>query len=890
MSGNRRGRARVPRFWERALGWLLPAEQRSAALGDAAEEFARRAEQGSLASARRWYAGQVFRSVGPALGYRTGRALGGWHGPEQEVERMRRWIGDFGLALRGMRRHPGFSLTVLITLALGVGANTALFGVYRAVFLEPVALPDSHELVVVMEQAGFGCCGPASSPDYVDWRERNHVFEHIAVLHPGSYTLTGLEDPQRVYGTAVSASAFDLVGVEPLLGRALLPEDQVSPSVAVLSHDLWRNVLAASPDVIGTTLEVNGTPYTIVGVMPEGFDVPSPWSQMLGHKLYLPFPDAQLESERGNHGFPVVARLADGVSKEDAQADMDRIMSELAAEYPATNADRTTKVFTVHEYLFGDVGKQLALILGAAGLVLLVACGNVAGLQLARAAGREGELAVRAALGASRRALVRLLFSESLLLALLGGLGGMLLSVLMVEVFKSLLPPTLPRLDSVRVDGLALTFALGASALTALVFGMLPALLASRNDLGSSVKEGGYGTRSPAKERLRNGFIAVQIALGLVLANAATLLVRSYTTLRGQDFGFETGGVITMSLSPSGPRYPDGASYALFYDDVQARVRALPGVESVGMVSRLPLFGGSNGNVWVEGTPPRSNEGEGPLVEVTSVTGDYFAAMGIPLLEGRLLQPDDSISSAVGVVINQRFARLAWPDGDALGKRFSFSDDPPQWLTVVGVVGDVRQWGPEQDPLSQAYFPITQGWSTSGYLTVRAGTEPETLVPLIREAVLAVDPSQPPSDVRTMSERLERTFAQRRFYTTLVALFAAAALFLAAAGIYGTVSYFVTRRVRELAIRITLGARDTGIVRLVVRRAVRLAIAGVTLGLAGVWASTRAFEGLVYGVRPLDLPTLIGGCVLLGAVAVVAAVMPARRAVRVPPLLALRAE
>ena len=881
----------VPGGWERLLGWLMPAEQRSAVLGDAAEEFARRAERDGSAAARRWYRGQVRRSIAPALRHAAGRLSGTWRGAEREVERMGAWMTDFRLAFRALRRRPGFSLTVLTTLALGVGANTALFGVFRAVFLEPVALPDSHELVVVMEQGGFGCCGPASGPDYLDWRERQRSFDQIAALNPGSFTLTGLSESQRVYGTYVTASAFDVVGVAPLMGRAILPEDQEAPGTVVLSYDLWRNTLGGRADVLDSSLEINGTPYTVVGVMPEGFDVPSPWSQLLAHKLYLPFQNERLSGTgRGNHGFPVVARLADGVTKEAAQADMDRIMAELAVEYPDTNGDRSSKVFTVHEYLFGTVGTQLKVILGAAVVVLLIACGNVAGLLLARAAGRESELSVRAALGASRRAMVRLLFSESLLLAVVGGVGGVLVSLVAVDAFKALLPPNIPRTDQIRIDVWALGFAVAASAVTALVFGMLPALFASRSDLAAGVKEGGYATLAPAKERLRDGFIVGQIALGLVLVNGAALLVRSYAAVRGQEFGFEPEGVVTLSLSPAGPRYPDGAAYASFYDQVMERVAAIPGVTGVGTVSRLPLFGGSNGSVWVEGRPPRQNEGEGPLVEVVSVQGDYFETMGIPLQKGRLLLPEDSVSSAVGVVINERLAELAWPDEDPLGKRFSFSDDPPSWLTVVGVVGDVRQWGPEQPANGHAYFPFPRGWSTGSYLTVRASGDPAALVPSIREAILAVDPVQPPSDVRTMTERMDRTFAQRRFYTTLVALFAAAALFLAAAGVYGTVSYFVARRVRELGIRIALGAKSAGIVGLVVRRGARLAIWGVVLGLGFVWASTRVVEGMVYEIRPIDVPTLVGGCLVLGLVAVAASCLPALKAVRVHPVMALRAE
>jgi len=871
------------------LARLVPPAQRDAVLGDAEEEFRRRAVWDGDAAARRWYRGQAVRSVLPALAHLARSAHEAWSS-EGEVERMGAWMKDMQLAFRALRRRPGFSVTVLVTLALGVGATTALFGIYRTVFLEPIPLPRSDELMVVMEQGAFGCCGPASGPDYVDWVERNRSFQALALLNPSGFTLTSTGEPERLSGVWATANVFEMLGVSPLMGRTLLPEDEEAPGAVVVSWRMWQNQLGGGSDVVGSTIQLNGETVTVVGVMPEGFDVPSPWAQYGTYRLYLPFQRERLEGNRGSHGWPVIGRLAEGATKESAQADMDYIMRELADEYPQTNADRSAKVFTVHEYLFGQVGGQLRVILGAAALVLLIACGNVAGLLLARAAGRETELSVRAALGASRRAMVRLLFSEALLLALVGGVLGLVLSFVAIDGFKALLPPTIPRIDQIRVDAWALAFALGASAFTALVFGMVPALLASRADLASSVKEGGYATLAPAKERLRNAFIVGQIALGLVLANGAALLVRSYSALRSQDFGFSTDGVMTMSLSPGGPRYEEGNALNAYYDQVLERVAAIPGVAGVGTISRLPLFGGSNGQVWVEGTPPRQNAGEGPLVEVTSVNGGYFDAMGIPLLRGRLLQPEDSVAAAIGVVINQRFADIAWPDQDPLGKRFSFEDSPPNWITVVGVVGDVRQWGPEQAPQAQMYAPFARGWTTGSYLTVRTDGDPAALVPEIRRAVLEADPAQPPTDVRTMGERVDRTFAQRRFYTTLIALFAAAALFLAAAGVYGTVSYFVARRIRELGIRMALGAAATGIVGLVIRRAVRLAFWGVGIGLVGVWASTRVLEGLVYGIGAVDPLTIAGGCVAMSLVAVVASLVPAGRAMSVSPVLALRSE
>lgn len=875
------------------LGWLMPEEQREAGLGDAAEEWnAKSARKGDRA-ARVWYRRQVWRSLPPGLGHKLRRLTGGGGPPrgfQKREEMMRTWMKDFRLAWRMLVRRPGFALTVLVTLALGIGATTALFGVFHTVFLEPLPLPKSGEITFVMEAGGFGCCGPASGPDYTDWVARRRAFSGMGIIRPASVTLTGAGEARRVYATAASASTFRLLGVAPLLGRTFTPEDQMNGGVVVLSYGLWQRRFGGRRDVLGTTLEIDQSPYTIIGVMPRGFDVPSPWLGTQHHQLFTPFRDKWLKGERGSHSYPVLARLAPGATVASAQADMDRIMRELAKEYPQTNGNRSARVFTAHEYMFGSVGRELGLILGAAGLVLLIACGNVAGLQLARAAGRETEMAVRSALGASRAALTRLLFTESLLLAALGGLAGIGVSFAAVDGLRAVLPPTIPRIADARVDGWALLFGLGASALTALLFGMVPSILASRGDLATGLREGGSGALAPRKERMRDYFIIGQIALGLVLANGAALLVRSYVRLRDQASGFDAEGVLTVSVDPSGPRYQHWTAISTYYDQVLAKVGALPGVRKVGTISRLPLYGGSNGNVLIEGRPPRTKSDEGPLVEVTSIDGDYFAAMGIHLLEGRTLLPGDSATGDVGVVINHHFAEEAWPGENPLGKRFSFSDNPPHWNTVVGVVDDVRQWGVEQPPVSQAYWPLTRGWTSSAYVVARTTGDPTALGPSVRRAILSVDPSQAPSAMHAMTTLVDRRYAQRRFYTTLIGLFAVAAMLLAAAGIYGTVSYYVARRSRELGIRMALGAGARGIVGLVLRRSVRLAAWGVALGLVGVWASTSLVAKLLYGIGPLDPVTLAAGCVVLAAVAVMAAAFPALRAVRVPAMVTLRSE
>ncbi|KPJ84079.1 MAG: hypothetical protein AMS19_02105 [Gemmatimonas sp. SG8_23] len=799
------------------------------------------------------------------------------------------WMNDLRLAGRTLLRRPAFTATVAITLGLGVGATTALFAVFRGVFLEPLPLPDSEEILVVMQTGTFGCCGPASGPDYMDWVERQRSFDGMAALSPDVVTLTGLDEAERVYATRVTASAFDLLEVDPVLGRGLQERDQVEDGAVVLGYDLWQRLYGGRTDVVGGSLEVGGRPRTVVGVMPEDFDVPSPWLGTRRHELYLPMSVETLQSNRGNHSYPVIARLSDGVSFESAQQDMDRIMRELADEYPQTNADRGARLFVMHEYLYGDHGHQLMLILGAAALVLLIACANVAGLQLARGAGREGELAVRSALGASRQAIVRLLFSESALLAVLGAVIGVVVAFGAMDALKAMLPASIPRVNEVAMDPSALAFALVASGVTAIVFGMLPAVLASRTDVAAGVRDGSRGTSAPARERVRDAFIVAQIAIGLVLANGAGLLVRSYAELRGQEYGFDTGGVLTFALSPSGPRYEEAGPREQFFEAVNGRIAEVPGVRSVGMVSRLPLEGGSNGNVQVEGWEPRTSHNQGPLVELVSVVGDYLPAMGIPLLQGRMLTPTDSIADAVGVLVNQAMVDEIWPGENPLGKRFAFGDAPP-WLTVVGVVGNVRQWGPERPVLAQTYVPYSRGWSTSGFLAVRIEGDPSRIVPDVRRAVLEVDPTQPPSNIRSMDERLEASFAQRRFYTNLIGLFALAALFLASAGIYGTVSYFVARRTRELGIRIALGSGRSGVVGLVVRRGVRLAAWGLGLGLLGVWGTVSIAESLVYGVAAVDPLSLMAGCLVLAAVAIGASALPATRAARVPPSLALRSE
>lgn len=795
---------------------------------------------------------------------------------------------DLRLALRTLVRRPGFTVFILLTIAVGIGATTALFGVFKAAFLDPLPFPNSGQLVAVLEtfDANHRCCSPATGPDYLEWRRQSRAFSELAAVDPSTFTLTGLGEAQRVDGAWVTASAFRLLGVRPMLGRPITAADQTHPGAVVLSYGFWQTRFGGSRAVLGRSFDLNGKSYTVVGVMPKGFDVPTPWSRLGQDQFYIPFPDDYLPRWRGS-SLPVIARLAPGVTVATAQADMDRVMRDRHLADSSVVARRGVRVFTLHQYMYGGVGRELGIVLGAGLLVLLVACGNIAGLVVSRAAARETELAVRAALGAGRPAILRMLFAETIVLTAAGGALGAGVSFVALGGLKALLPPTIPRIADAHIDATALVFTLGATLLTAAVAGLVPAALAARRDLAGSVKVAGYGTRPPASERLRQGFIVAQMALGLVMANSAAVLVRSYWALQEQSFGFDASHVLTMALNPAGPGYRTARGYAGFYDRVLTRVRALPGVESVGTASCLPLSCGGGGNVWVEGQSPPTASNPGPFVDFTSVSGSYFTTMHIPLLQGRLLLPRDSASAAVGVVINEAFAKQAWPGEDPLGKRFSYPGSPPDWLTVVGVVEDAKENGAEARVLPQAYAPLVQGWTMGADLAVRTAGDPAALIPAVRRAILAVDPAQPPSDVRTMRERVDATFAQRRFYTTLIGLFALAALLLAAAGVYGTASYSVTQRKRELGIRAALGAGEWRLIGFVLWRGARAAFWGMVVGLAGIWGSTRVLSGLLFGVHVVSLPMLGAGCAALITLALMASAAPALRAARTPPASAL---
>jgi putative ABC transport system permease protein len=801
---------------------------------------------------------------------------------------------DLRYGLRALLKNPGFTAVAVIALALGIGANSAIFSVVNTVLLRPLPYADPDRLVMVWEddtKHGYPRDTPAPA-NFFDWRAQNQVFEGMSATADQSFNLTGVGDPERVDGQAVSANLFSLLGVEPQVGRAFLPEeDQPGEGrVVIMGHALWQRRFGADQGIVGKPVTLNGLSYTVVGVMPPGFQFPG-----REEELWVPLAlTPQQAARRGSHYLRVVARLKPGVTVEQAQAEMNTIAARLQQQYPDANAEVGAAVVSLHEQVVGDIKPALLVLLGAVGLVLLIACANVANLLLARAASRQKETALRIALGASRWRLVRQFLTESVLLAALGGVVGLLLSVWGVSVLKSFIPENVSQVKAVAVDARVLAFTVLVSLLTGLLFGLAPATQASNFDLNETLKEGGRDSSSGGRgKRLRGLLVVAEVAVSLVLLIGAGLLINSFLRLRSVDPGFRTDHLLTMRVVLPQQKYPDQARRSAFYDELIRRVEAVPGVKSAAVTNWIPLVNqGDSVGVSVEGRPdPGPNR---PIVATRVVSPHYFQAMGIKLLSGRDFdERTDRADTPAVVVIDETMAKRLWPGEDPLGRRVTpgSPDSPDDWCQVVGVVKDVRQFELTAEPKPQMYMLYAQAdFFAPRHLVVNTSVEPMSLAATVRKTVWDVDRDQPVSNVSTMEEVLSGSIARQRFSTLLLGVFAGVALVLAAVGLYGVMSYSVAQRTREIGLRMALGAQRGDVLRMVVGQGLKLVLVGVAIGLAAAFALTRVMSSLLFGVSATDPATLAAISLLLISVAALASYIPARRATRVDPLIALRYE
>jgi predicted permease len=805
-------------------------------------------------------------------------------------------LNEIRYAVRSLLKRPGLTAVALITLGLGLGVNTAIFSAVDSVLLRPLPLKDPSRLVAVWEHTpSLGIAQNQMAPaNFFDLSKHNEVFQDVGAFSDFSVNLTGAGEPERLDGQLVTANVLALLGVQPALGRTFSSdEDQIGREhVVVLSDALWQRRFNRDPGIINRQITLNSESFTVVGVMPRGFFFPVRESE-----LWIPWAmEPDQASGRGDHYLRVVARLKPGVSIERANSETESLAARLATDYPRTNEGLGILVRSFHQDYVGDLRLPILILFAAVGVVLLIVCANVANLLLAQATTRRREIAIRMALGAGRWTIARQFLVESLLLAAGGGVLGVMGAIWGVEALSKLLPESLSKLQAISVDTRVLLFTLAAIVMTAIVFGVAPALHAARanpNDtLGDTARDFGGGVSGRHVRRL---LVVSEVALAVVLLVGAGLLVRSFQRLRQVDLGFSTDHLLTMRMDLPFPKYQKPETRSAFYDEVLRRVDEIPGVESAGMISFLPLStSGMKFSFSVEG---RAQPGDMnlPFALYRAISTDYFRSTGIALQRGRFFDAHDAPNSIPVVVVNRKLAEHFWPGEDAIGKRLKVGpvDSPNPWATVVGVVNDVRQngfYGEQQFELYAASTQERRSWLAPRDLVVRTSGDPASIAGAVRQAVWAVDKDQPVANVRTMNEVFAAAISRERFQMLLLALFASLALVLACVGLYGVISYAVAQRTHEIGVRMALGAQRGHVLRLVIRQGMALTIAGLVLGTIGAFAATRVMTELLYGVTATDAITFISVAVVLVLVALVACYVPARRATKVDPLIALRYE
>ena len=808
---------------------------------------------------------------------------------------------DVRYAARVLWKSPGFTAVALLAVALGVGANTAIFSVVNAVLLKPLNYKDPGQLVLIFHNyQKIDLKASVSAPGYAYYRDHAKSFSDVAALSSWNVNLTGEGEPERLQGMAATANIFPALGVAAAQGRTFSAEEDApgNNKVVVLSDAFWRRRFGGVP-VVNKTVTLNGEPYTIVGVMPPGFQLGREWGAQQAPDVWTPiaFKPQQLDPATGltNEYLSVLARLRPGVRLEQAQAEMDSIAADLRRQYmPGADASNWGLLLTrFDEFVVGKIRTALYILLGAVAFVLLIACANVANLMLARAAVRQKEIAVRTALGASRWRVVRQLLTESVLLSLVGGGAGLLLAMWGVDLLLRLDDNKIPRAAEIGLDANVLLFTLGVSVLTGVVFGLAPAFQTSNVNLHDTLKEGGRSGRGNVRRGVRNALVVAEMAFAVVLLVGAGLLIRSFVRLQQVDPGFQPRGVLAMQVSLPPTKYTDQARRAAFARQMLEEVRALAGVRSAATTTTLPMSGwNQSGSFQIEGrvVPPGQSSPHG---DRWMPSDDYFQTMGIRLIKGRYFDARDAADAPGVAVVDETLARKYWPGEDPVGKRISFEtqDGQRRWREVVGLVGHVRNQGLEGDSRGQYYVPYAQrATNTDLFVVVRTDGDPAALAPAVRGRIAAVDRDLPVYRVTTMERMVSDSLAQRRFSMFLFGVFAALALALAVVGLYGVMSYAVAQRTHEIGLRMALGAQGRDVLRMVVGQGLWLVGLGLGLGLAGALALTRLMSSLLFGVSAADPLTYAGIALLLGAVALLASYVPARRATKVDPMVALRYE
>ena len=803
---------------------------------------------------------------------------------------------DIRYGWRGLTKHPGFTGIVVITLALGIGASTSIFSVVNSVMLRRLPYPTADRIVAIQEVNADGEQRQVTGPNFLDWRAQNTVFEHLAAIKKTNVNLTLADQAERIDLAQTSANFFDVFGVRPQLGRLFVAGDEEAghAPVVVLSDSLWRRRFGADPAVVGQQVNLDGANYTAIGVAPAGFQYPNKTEAWLPPLKLAPEigPTIEPTQRRGMGYLYAIALLKQGVSVPQAASEMETITARLRQQYPETNNRRFNRVVSLQDHLVGKTETTLKLLFGAVLFVLLIACANVANLLLASAAARSKEMAIRAALGASRMRVMRQLLTESLMFAMTGGVLGLVLSSYGVKAITRLLPPDFPRLNEIGMDWRVFAFTLGASLLTGLLFGFAPALHLSRTDVQDAMKETARGSAGGTRHtRLRQALIVTEVALSVVLLAGAGLLFRSFLRLQAVEPGFNPQQVLTARLSPAGPQFQTDNDLIRFYDQVLERTRAIPGVQSAGMINVLPLTSGPTVAFQIEGRPKLSVDKLVPT-DFRNVSPDYFRTMNIPVLKGRAFTAQDDSNAPPRLMINQALAQRDFPNEDPVGKRVTFGTPSGEtvWFEIIGVTANVRSLELREEAPAELYFTSKQSLFENMAIVVRSTVEPESIAPALRQAVAEVDRTVPVSRVKTMEHIVSESVTQPRFNLFLLGMFSGLALLLSVAGIYGVTAYTVTQRTHELGVRIALGAQVGDVLRMIMGQGMAVIGAGIVIGLIAAFGLMRLMNSLLFGVSATDPFTFVGITVVLIAAGLVACYIPARRATKVDPLTALRYE